>query len=49
MRDVVRHILEGMPFYIPIAAVLMAGLYGYIGYKLILLTLEFLTCKRFYF
>ena len=27
MKDVARHILEGMPFYIPIAACLMAGLY----------------------
>jgi len=49
MRDIVRQILEGMPFYIPIAAALMAGLYGYIGYKVILTTLDFLTCKKFHF
>ena len=49
MKDVARHILEGMPFYIPIAACLMAGLYGYIGYKVLLTTFDFLTCKKIYF
>jgi hypothetical protein len=49
MKDVARHILEGMPFYIPIAACLMAGLYGYIGYKVLLTTFDFLTCKKFHF
>ena len=49
MRDVIRQILEIMPFYVPIAAVLMAGLYGYIGYKVLLTTFDFLTCKKIYF
>jgi hypothetical protein len=49
MRDVVRHILEAMPFYVPIAACFMAGLYGYIGYKAALTTLDFLTSKKFHF
>jgi hypothetical protein len=48
MRDVLKHILEAMPFYVPIAACLMAGLYGYIGYKVILISVEFLTTKKFY-
>ena len=48
MREVVRHILEAMPFYVPIAACFVAGLYGYIGYKIALITLEFLTTKKFY-
>ena len=48
MRDVLKHILEAMPFYVPMAACLMAGLYGYIGYKVILISVEFLTTKKFY-
>ena len=48
MRDVIKHIVLGMPFYVPIAAGLMVGLYGYIGYKVILTTVEFLTSKKFY-
>ena len=48
MRDIIKHIVLGMPFYFPIAAGLMVGLYGYIGYKVILTTLDFLTCKKFY-
>lgn len=42
MRDVIRHILEAMPFYVPLSAALMLGLYGYIGYKISLTTVEFL-------
>jgi hypothetical protein len=49
MREVVRHILEAMPFYVPIVACFAAGLYGYIGYKVILTILDFLTCKKFHF
>ena len=48
MREVLKHIVLGMPFYVPIAAGLMVGLYGYIGYKVALITLEFLTTKKFY-
>jgi hypothetical protein len=48
MREVIKHIVLGMPFYVPIAACFMAGLYGYIGYKIALITLEFLTTKKFY-
>jgi hypothetical protein len=48
MRDVIKHIVLGMPFYVPVAAALMLGLYGYIGYKVILTTVEFLTSKKFY-
>ncbi len=48
MRDVIKHIVLGMPFYVPVAATLMLGLYGYIGYKVILTTVEFLTSKKFY-
>ena len=48
MRDIIKHIVLGMPFYVPVAAGLMVGLYGYIGYKVILTTFDFLTCKKFY-
>jgi hypothetical protein len=48
MRDVVRHIVLGMPFYVPIAGGVMIGLYGYIGYKVLLKVLDFLTSKKFY-
>jgi hypothetical protein len=48
MRDVIKHIVLGMPFYVPIAAGFMAGLYGYISYKILLKVLDFLTCKKFY-
>ncbi len=36
MREVIKHIVLGMPFYVPIAAVFMVGLYGYIGYNVAL-------------
>ena len=48
MRDVIKHIVLGMPFYVPIAAGLMVGLYGYIGYKGLIIVLDFLTSKKFY-
>ena len=48
MRDVVRHIVLGMPFYVPIAAGFMAVLYGYVSYKALLAVLDFLTSKKFY-
>jgi hypothetical protein len=43
--NVIRHIKETMPFYVPIVACMMAGIYGYITYKIILITLNFLTLK----
>jgi hypothetical protein len=48
MREFIKHIVLGMPFYVPIAAGLMVGLYGYIGYKALLAVLDFLTSKKFY-
>ena len=48
MRDIIKHIVLGMPFYVPIAAGFITILYGYVSYKALLAFLDFLTSKKFY-
>ena len=48
MKEVIKHIVLGMPFYVPIAAGFITILYGYVSYKALLAVLDFLTSKKFY-
>ena len=48
MKDIIKHIVLGMPFYVPIAAGFITILYGYVSYKALLAFLDFLTSKKFY-